>query len=144
VERAGVEDARASNCTEGVPMPTNIVPLAFAVNRLTSIDQVEPRLDSEAGLFTEIREVLTRHGAEKKYGLTLLHKHFDLADSEVLLEYTDIENRTLITRPAPRSEVSAGRAVETVWSLETGDMTKACDKFCYYYPSTGKHIRTHE
>src|SRR5215470_7449232 len=102
-------------------MLMNTVPLAFAVNCLAGIDRVERRLDSEASLFGEIRELLKRYDVEKKYGLALLHKHFDLADDEVLVEYTDIENRTLITRPAPRSEASAGDAVETVWSLESGD-----------------------
>jgi hypothetical protein len=132
------------NRTHGDTMSMNIVPLAFAVNRLAHIDQAERRLDSEAGLFGEIREVLKRHGVEKKYGLALLHKHFDLADGEVLMEYTDIENRTLITKPTPRSEASAGNAVETVWSLESGNMTTACVGFCYYYPSTGQHVGKHE
>jgi hypothetical protein len=125
-------------------MPMNIVPLAFAVNRLTGIDEAGRRLDSEAELFREIRELLKRHGVEQKYGLALLHKHFDLADDEVLMEYADVENRTLTTRPAPRSDVSAVNAVETMWSLATGTMTMVCRGFCYYYPSTGKHVVKHE
>lgn len=125
-------------------MLMNNVPLAFAVNRLARIDKVERRLDSEAGLFGEIREILKRHGVEKKYGLVLLHKHFDLADDEILMEYTDMENRTLITKPTPRRDISAANAIETVWSLETGNMTTACVGFCYYYPSTGQHRGTHE
>jgi hypothetical protein len=125
-------------------MSMNIVPLAFAVNRLAGISQAERRLDSEAQLFGEIRELLKKHGVEKKYGLALLHKHFDLADDEVLMEYTDLESRTLITKPTPRSKASAVNAVETVWSLESGDMTTACAAFCYYYPETGKHTATHE
>jgi hypothetical protein len=125
-------------------MSMNIVPLAFAVNRLTGIEKVERRLDSEASLFGEIRELLKRHGVEKKYGLALLHKHFDLADDEVLVEYTDIESRTLIIRPTPRSEASAANVVETVWSLESGNATASCAQFCYYYPSTGEHVSMHE
>jgi hypothetical protein len=124
-------------------MSTNSnVPLAFAVNRLTAIDEVERRLDSEARLFGEVREVLKRYGVERKYGLALLHKHFDLADDEVMMEYTDVENRTLTTKPARRSEVS-GDVVETLWSLESGTMT-VCVGFCYYYPMTGRHVGTHE
>src|SRR5262249_38625124 len=80
--------------------------------------------------------------AEKKYGLALLHKHFDLADDEVLMEYTDIENRTLITKPASRNEIS-GDAIETAWSLESGIVTTVCVRFCYYYPATG-HTVGHE
>jgi hypothetical protein len=125
-------------------MSMNIVPLAFTVNRLTGINHVERRLDSEARLFGEIRELLKRYGVEKKYGLALLHKHFDLADDEVLIEYTDIENRTLITKPAPRSEASSCNAVETIWSLESGNVTTSCALFCYYYPTTGKHEQKHE
>jgi hypothetical protein len=122
-------------------MSMSNVPLAFAVNRLRGIDHVEPRLASEDRMFGEVLEVLRRHGAEKKYGLALLHKHFDLADDEVLMEYTDLQNRTLITMPAPRSKVS-GDAVETMWSLAGGPAT-VCVGFCYYYPATG-HVGKHE
>jgi hypothetical protein len=125
-------------------MSRNIVPLAFAANRLTTIDDAGRRLDSEAELFREVRELLKRYGVEQKYGLALLHKHFDLADDEVLVEYADLENRTLVTRPAPRSEVSAVNAVETVWSLDSGLTLMVCRGFCYYYPSTGKHVAKHE
>jgi hypothetical protein len=125
-------------------MSMHIVPLAFAANRLTTIDDAGRRLDSEAELFREIRELLTRYGVEQKYGLTLLHKHFDLADDEVLMEYADVENRTLTTRPAPRSEASAVNAVETVWSVDSGLTMMVCRGFCYYYPSTGKHVAKHE
>jgi hypothetical protein len=110
-------------------MSANNVPLAFAVNRLRGIEQVEPRLESEDRLFGEVREILKRYGAEEKYGLTLLHKHFELADDEVLVEYTDLQNRTLITTPAPRSKVP-GDAVETMWSLGSG-ATTVCVGFCY-------------
>jgi hypothetical protein len=137
-------NARIPTAPTETAMSMNIVPLAFAVNRLNGIDRVERRLDSEAALFGEIRELLKRHGAEKKYGLALLHKHFDLADDEVLMEYTDLKTRTLITRPAHRSAVTAANAIETIWSLETGNMTTACVGFCYYYPSTGEHIKKHE
>jgi hypothetical protein len=122
----------------------NIIPLAFAINRLPGIENAGRRLDSEAGLFGEVGQLLKRHGVEQKYGLALLHKHFDLAGDEVLMEYTDIENRTLITRPAPLSEVSAGNAVETVWSLDSGTMTTVCVGFCYYYPRTGEHGVKHD
>jgi hypothetical protein len=122
----------------------NIVPLAFAVNRLTGIDRGERRLDSESGLFSEVRDLLKKHGVEKKYGLALLHKHFDLADDEVLVEYTDVESRTLTTKPARRCETSDGDAVETVWSLDSGSAALVCIVFCYRNSITGQHGPHHD
>jgi hypothetical protein len=126
-------------------MPSlNIVPLTSALNRLTDIHQVTRRLDSEAAMFDEVRDVLKRHGVEKKYGLALLHKHFDLAEDEVLMEYTDLENRTLTMKPARRSEAMAGNAIETLWSLDSGNATIACVVFCYSNPGTGQHVGHHD
>jgi hypothetical protein len=122
-------------------MSTNIVPLVAAMNRPAPIGRVEPRLESEAPLFDEIHGVLKKYGVERKYGLALLHRHFDLAEDEVLLEFTDVTNRTLTAKPALRSEV-AGNAIETVWSLDSGNVVTDCIVFCY--KPNGQHIGYHE
>jgi hypothetical protein len=143
VSMTGRVDHRArANAQQGV-IRMNIVPLALAVNRLTDIHKVEHRLDSETSVFDEVLAVLKRHGVEKKYGLALLHKHFDLVEDEVLMEYTDLENRTLTTKPVRRSEAAAGNAIETVWSLDSGNAATACVVFCYGNSSTGQHVAQH-
>ena len=124
-------------------MTPNLLPLAFAVNNLTDINDVERRLESEAGLFAEVKEVLRRHGVEKKYGLALLHKHFDLADDEVLMEYTDVENRTLVSKATKRSDISIVSAIETVWSLDGDHVTTGCGIFCFYNSEAQQHIQQH-
>src|SRR3990172_9207208 len=49
--------------------------------------------------FYELRDVLKKHNALNRFGITLLHKHFDVADDEIMLETTDVENKTLHMRP---------------------------------------------
>jgi hypothetical protein len=59
------------------------VPLAFAFHKLKYIHETPPRQESDDACFQEIKEVLKRHGLEHRYGLTLLHKHFELSDDEI-------------------------------------------------------------
>lgn len=124
-------------------MSINANPLALAVNNLNNINDVERRLESEAGFFTEVRELLKRHGLEKKYGLALLHKHFDLDDDEVLMEYTDLENRMLVSKATKRTEISFVNAIETVWSLDNDNVTTGCAVFCFYNNEARQHVPQH-
>jgi hypothetical protein len=128
---------------EEMEMTLNLAPLAFAVNNLTDINDVERRLESEAGLFAEIKDVLKRYGAEKKYGIALLHKHFDLAEDEVLMEYTDIETRTLVSKATKRDDISLVGAIETVWSLDSDAATTGCAVFCFYNREANQHVPQH-
>lgn len=121
----------------------SLSPLAFAVNNLTDINDVERRLESEADVFSEVKEVLKRYGLEKKYGLALLHKHFDLADDEVLMEYTDLENRTLVSKATKRSDISLVDAIETVWSLDSDTAMTGCAVFCFYNREANQHVPQH-
>jgi hypothetical protein len=121
------------------------LPLAFSVNRLTDIHSVEHRLESEAGAFAEISAVLKKYGLERKYGISLMHKHFDLADDEVLIEYTDIDNRILTSKPVKRGEIVLETAIETQWSLDHDNVMSVCVGFCYSNPqATPSHSYKHE
>lgn len=97
---------------------------AFAA--LPDIDDVEARSESDDACFAEIREVLERHGAVGRFGVTLLHQHFDLAEDELLVEQVDVDTRTLTIRPVPAAEVSDRRVKETQWRLDADAAMTAC------------------
>ena len=74
--------------------------------------------DSDAACMADIRAVLERHGKLDRFALHLIHRHFDLAPGEVLIERPDPDART--------QHVSVGRlddeplARPTTWILGPG------------------------
>lgn len=85
-----------------------------AFNNLPHITQVKPVSDEDADLLVEIRAVLEKYDALSRFGLQLLHKHFDLRSGEVLQEETDEDSRISIIKPALSKEVSKRLKDESV------------------------------
>lgn len=100
-----------------------------ALADLPTIDQVIPVGPHDEECIEELRQVLVRHGALQRFGITLLHKHFDVGDEEVLLESVDADNRTLTQTPTSRG-VSHGRAIETAWRLDDPLAQRRCEIIC--------------
>lgn len=94
--------------------------------RLPDISEVRPLSDSDEACMTEIAAVLRRHGCLDRFGVTLLHKHFPVADEEVLVESCDVAGRTLTIKPVPKSELDGLDYTETSWDLATGKPQMAC------------------
>lgn len=119
--------------------------LTHALNKLPDVDAV-PNLDAEdMTCLREIRDVLERHGRLLRFGVTVLHKHFDLDDGEFLLETTDVENRVQTIRPVRASELPPGAdLLETSWSLQTGEVLMACARRCVKQRGvhTHEHVKT--
>lgn len=82
---------------------------------LDRLTDVEPLNDADLKCMAEVREVLKKHGKRERFGVALLHKHFDMDDNEVLLEYSDHENRELKIRAVPKED--AENTVPTIWML---------------------------
>src|SRR5215471_10415730 len=89
---------------------------AKALPPLPNIYEIDPAGPQDRACFDELREVLERHGALQRFGITLLHQHFEMAPDEVLVESVDTENRILTMRPV--SAKPNERAVETSWRLD--------------------------
>jgi hypothetical protein len=68
------------------------------------VDEVAKISDKDAQCLRDVRDVLAKHGALERFGLTLLHKHFHIADDEILLETTDVRDRTQIIRPVRKED----------------------------------------
>ena len=110
-------------------------------DRLVDISEVMPMSDTDQPLFSELTEVLRKHGALQRFGITLLHQHFDVAADEVLLETTDKVTRTQTIRPVSKTKLEKLDYVVTSWRLDGPKPLMACA--CVNDPQIGhNHLPT--
>jgi hypothetical protein len=85
-------------------------------NAFRPAEELGPLTAADFACFTELRAVLERHGMLERFGVTVLHKHFDLATNETLVETTDVAKRSMTIQPEviDPSDVSA---ITTQWYL---------------------------
>jgi hypothetical protein len=84
------------------------------------ITEVERRSAKDDALFSELASVLKKHGALDRFGITLLHRHFDIAQGECLLEETDVETRKQTVQPISYNDLRDEKFTETAWRLGEG------------------------
>lgn len=106
-------------------------------NELPDIRNVDAISARERECLDAIRRVLEAHDCIERFGVTLLHNHFHLAEDEILVETSDVQNRTLVSRPRKTRDVDFGRLLETYWRWDK-HFTNGCEKFCPTDPD-GKH-----
>lgn len=53
----------------------------------------------DKALFDKLREVLREYNADDRFGLVLLHDHFEIGSDEWMVETQDEHNRTLTVKP---------------------------------------------
>ena len=90
------------------------------------IADVEGKSEKDDALFAELAAVLKRHNALDRFGVTLLHRHFDIRKGEVLLETTDVPSRVQTIEPVPEASLADVPFVETSWRLGDGWVAMAC------------------
>ena len=83
--------------------------------------------DKDKKCFAELREVLERHGALERFGVCLLHDHFDVGDDEILEEVCDETNRVLTAQPVDRASWEAKpNSRATMWELKENRALQGC------------------
>jgi hypothetical protein len=113
-------------------------------NDLPHIDLVQEVGESDYAIMREIRDVLLRHNALGRFGISLLHKHFEMRDDEVLIESCDEGSRCLTIRPANQTEIADARSIQTLWQLgDVGDAVLAKCKLMCYKDEDRIHSRVH-
>ena len=80
----------------------------------TSIDETDEKC------LEEVRSVLERYGRISKFGMALLHKHFEVHEGEVLVEYPDSKNRTLLTQAFTEEQTKSMNLMPTIWRFDGG------------------------
>jgi hypothetical protein len=120
----------------------SIAPVQWST--LENIDDVTPIQEDDAPCLAEIRDVLKRHGKLTRFGVALLHSHFDLAEDEIMLETSDPASRRLVTQPTKLQE-AGGSNVGTIWMLREGDVTTMswCASYCKRLPISNTHDPRH-
>lgn len=108
---------------------------------LPDIGEVPALSPEDSACMDEIVSVLRKHGGLRRFGITLLHQHFDIAADEVLIEECDPESRTLKIAPAPRATLENLTFKETAWRLDSGKPVMSC--VCRVDPDTGSHNHYH-
>lgn len=120
------------------------VETVYDLPKLPHNSEVEPRSDRDDAVFAELRDVLERHGALSRFGITLLHEHFTVEPEEVLVESVDEEARQERTSPAPRDSAKVAASIETSWRLDAPSGVRACERVCQQpYGPNGPHIGNH-
>jgi hypothetical protein len=112
---------------------------------LLDIDEVQPfDPEKDQPIFDEIRQVLARHNALHRFGVTLLHKHFDVYEGERMVEMSDPETRTLEIRPRPEKLGLNETYIQTNWRFDSQiSSTQLCFADCLR-SGGGKHHEIHK
>jgi len=97
--------------------------------------------NKDAACFKDIRDVLVKHGALKRFGMFLIHKHFDMAADEELMETTDDTGRELTIAPVKASAIDPENSIVTNW-IFTEDENRA-KGYCTCARSTTSHLGYH-
>ncbi|MDH7911354.1 hypothetical protein [Winogradskyella sp. SYSU M77433] len=120
----------------------NLTPLVH--NSLKHEMDIKSINDSDTECLKEIKEVLKKYNSLDRFGITLLHKHFELDKDEILIEAVDEENRIQIIKPFKIEEVEKmeGEVIETSWALiDEKEAILACRRKCV---KTGEgHYNSH-
>ena len=111
-------------------------------SKLPNIDDVEPLNDSDEFVLDEIRKVLGKHGALDRFGICLLHNHFEMKYGEYLLEDTDEDARTQTITVDSDTDPDRG-AIQTMWKFAQDGIENVtvCVLRCKYFLG---HKQKHE
>lgn len=108
---------RATNIDEhhrGVIMAEEPPPSLLPIQRTPARSNgIAPLNEGDSAVMEALRRVLIEHGAIDRFGITLLHSHFDLDEDEALLEESDAEQR--LTTIRPHKGLLPDGFVETAW-----------------------------
>jgi hypothetical protein len=109
-------------------------------SNLADINDIRPIDESDSICLEEIRQVLLRHNCLERFGISLLHSHFDVAADEMLLETTDIQKREHWVRPVKKSFLTENgfTAQPTIINFDEN----GANQYCGCVPWSGGHGHT--
>jgi len=84
-------------------------------NAVPTFDAAQPLNTDDRVFLQELYDVLDKHGNLDRFGLCLLHDHFDVSPDEILLETNDPKARTLSMEVVKRSELPESKF--TSWRI---------------------------
>lgn len=109
--------------------------------RTKDLHDCAPLAEDDLKCMEEVRSVLAKHNKLGRFALHLIHKHFDLDDDEILVEYSDPTIREQFFKVEKANSEAVARAIPTTWTLEALQPSARC--VCAYRPGQG-HLGRHE
>lgn len=82
---------------------------------LNHFEDIDPIGDEDFEVLKEIRDVLDKHNCLDRFGISLLHRHFEIEDDEYAVEYTDEGTRVSEVRIEKMDQVYEQNSVQTMW-----------------------------
>lgn len=126
-------------------MSTRIQMQPVQWTELNLIEEMEPISDNDFEILKELREVIFKHGYEDRFGVCLVHKHFDIYPGEIALETSDDDARVSTIRVVKEEE--ANDAWQTSWKfsrdIQEIKAGRNCRVYCKGFGLMG-HTRKHE
>ena len=112
-------------------------------NDLNHIDEVSDGFSEKAlDVIEKIKAIVLENKLEKEIGVTFLHKHFEIADDEILLEECDEASRTLTIRPVKKTTADAISEKVTQTMYRFDDVYGlGCTQICS--PTPSGHFTSH-
>lgn len=92
-----------------------------AFNNLNTFFTAKEELVGSSLLLPELGKIICRYNLQEQVGVSLLHKHFDLDEDELLVE--TISNNTVRISPAKVQDTDG--LVPYIWKLESNSDTRA-------------------
>lgn len=137
-------DTNEINVEVKAPTRTN-TPTINAYKALKDINEVEPLTDEDHETLQMIREVLRQRNAIDKFGVSLLHDHFEVNEDEMLVETTDPITRVQTIKPYRNTELKEAKILEegyvqTNWRFDKHDPKNL---ICLLACGTGGHAPRH-
>lgn len=106
---------------------------------LERIHDVELLSDADLAVLADVREVLEKHRALERFGVTLLHSHFDVSANEVLVERVDADARSMAISTEPLATFDAVELVPTAWRYVADRLVAT--QYCYRPKGSDFHMR---
>ena len=90
------------------------------------LEDCEPLSQEDFECMKELREILCKYGKLDRFALHLIHKHFDLSDDEILVEYSDSSTREQVFKVEKLDADIVEHSVPTTWTLERIEPMARC------------------
>lgn len=113
---------------------------------ITEVRPFSPHDPKDIQCFDEVRQALEKYDCLSRFGICLLHRHFDVFSDELLVESCNHSTRTLTIEAVKRANLdSKGSLIETRWNLNPKKPIPAvsCETYCWE-DSKGKHHLSHK
>jgi hypothetical protein len=118
-------------------------------NHLPDIRETKALSDADRLCLDAVRDLLEKHGCLERFGVNLLHKHFDMSSDEILVEQADEAGRRLMTKPVKvelvRDQLAGAYETQWQWRRDSaGALAQVCVARCFpgNYESPG-HVNKH-